>query len=192
MKTCTYSILVLLTITLLGCSKVNDPEPVNQEEVITTMLVTLKPISGKEITLTSRDLDGDGPEPPFIKVSGPLIANTVYDGTIVLLNETQNPAENVTEEVKEEAGEHQFFYTLNGLDTVRTAYADQESDYPPNDGDKPVGIVFNLFTSAATEGNIIFTLRHEPDKKAEGVSQGDIHNAGGETDFTATFPIKIQ
>ena len=39
------------------------PEPINEEEVITTMTVTLVPDGGgTEIVLSFQDLDGDGPD----------------------------------------------------------------------------------------------------------------------------------
>ena len=40
----------------------------------------------------------------------------MYSGSIVLLNETEDPAENMTLEIEAESLEHQFFYTIgNGL-----------------------------------------------------------------------------
>jgi len=39
---------------------------------------------------------------------------------------------------------------------------------------------------------VTITLRHEPAKDATGVSDGDITNAGGETDISVNFPVEIQ
>jgi len=36
------------------------------------------------------------------------------------------------------------------------------------------------------------TLRHQPDKGAIGVSDGDITNAGGETDIEVLFDVIIE
>ena len=56
-----------------------------------------------------------------------------------------------------------------------------------------MGLEFTLTTAAtAMTGNLTITLRHEPSKNAVGVSDGDITNAGGETDVQAVFPIVIQ
>ncbi|MEJ2163614.1 MAG: type 1 periplasmic binding fold superfamily protein, partial [Robiginitalea sp.] len=80
-----------------SCSNDDDPDPVNEEEVITTMTITLVPQgAGETITLQSRDLDGDGPNPPEITVSGNLASNTDYNGSIELLNETETPPEDIT------------------------------------------------------------------------------------------------
>ena len=95
---------LLFTLLLLGsCSSDDDtPELVNEEELITTLTVTLVPEGGgTSITLTTQDLDGDGPNEPIISVSSNLSAGVTYNGNISLLNETDSPAENITEEVEE-------------------------------------------------------------------------------------------
>ncbi len=191
MKTYSYISILLLGCILTGCSKVDDPAPVNQEEVITTMNVILTSSTGNVVTFRSYDSDGDGPIDPVITVRGSLQASEMYNGELQLLNETVEPAENTTEEVMEEGNEHQFFYAHTGID-ADFAYADSEASYPPLQGSNPVGIKFTLKTGAAGSGTISITLIHEPEKDADGVSSGDIANAGGETDFTATFPVEIQ
>jgi len=177
-----------ITLFSISCSSDDDdPEPVNEEEVITTMTVTLDPQSGgTDITLRTRDLDGDGPNAPVITVSGPLTAGETYDGSIELLNETESPAEDITEEIEEEDDEHQFFYQITGGLDVTTSYDDQDDD------GNPIGLEFTLVAGGASTGNLIVTLRHEPDKDASGVSDGDIANAGGETDITTSFQVEVQ
>ena len=56
----------------------------------------------------------------------------------------------------------------------------------------PIGLQIILSTGVASSGSLTVTLRHEPNKSAEGVSDGDITNAGGETDITTTFNVSIQ
>ena len=115
-----------------------------------------------------------------------LLANTTYTGTVTLLNETESPAEDITEEVAEEADEHQFFYQASTSLNVTTDYADADAD------GNPVGINFSLITGEASNGNFTVTLRHEPSKGASGVAEGDITNAGGETDVTQTFNVIVE
>lgn len=179
-------VLVAFTIFASACTK-EDPIVVNQEEVITTLTLTLTPVSdGNEIKLKSYDLDGfDGPKPPVTTISGNLAANTIYTGSVKVENETESPAENVTIEVKDEGEEHQFFYTFtNNIGTV--AYTDTD-----NDGN-PIGIEFTLTTAAAGSGDLTVTLIHEPAKSADGVKSGSITNAGGGTDVEATFSLTVQ
>ncbi|WP_347374583.1 type 1 periplasmic binding fold superfamily protein [Aequorivita sp. Q41] len=177
------SAVVLVTLLFTACSKDDDtPQPVNEEELITTMTVTLNPqISGTPITLQMKDLDGDGPNDPVITVSGSLTAGAVYDGSIVLLNETETPAANITLEVEEESTEHQFFYTLGGGLDLTTTYTNFD------DNGNPLGTQFSLTAGAASSGTLTFTLRHEPTKPNTGLA-----DAGGETDIAATFNVTVQ
>ena len=61
---------IFATVLFVSCSNDDDtPEPVNEEEVITTLTVTLSPNGGgTAITLQTRDLDGDGPNAPVVTV----------------------------------------------------------------------------------------------------------------------------
>ena len=174
---------IFATVLFVSCSNDDDtPEPVNEDEVITTLTVTLSPNGGgTAITLQTRDLDGDGPNAPVVNVSGSLATGVTYSGTIVLLNETVNPPEIITEEVEEENLDHQFFYTLGGGLDVTTAYSNFD------DNGNPLGTEFTLTAGTASSGTLTFTLRHEPTKPNTGL--GD---AGGETDIAATFNVAVQ
>ncbi len=182
------SMLLLMGTVLFfsSCKDDDDPTPENEEELITTMTVVLAPDGGgSTATLLFRDLDGDGGNAPTI-TTDKLAPNTTYTGTISLLNETETPAENITEEVKEEGDEHQFFYaTTMGLN-ISFAYNDQDAD------GRPIGLDFTLVTGDASTGTLRITLRHEPDKAATNVSMGDITNAGGETDIEVDFDVTIE
>lgn len=186
MKKFRISILAAIAITGLvftGCSNDDDaPAPVNEEEVITTLSVTLVPTAGgNTITLTSRDLDGDGPDAPVVTVSGNLAANATYTGAVAVLNETETPAENITLEVVEEDLEHQFFFVAGGNLDITTNGFNLDSD------GNILGTTFNVTTGAASTGTYTVTLIHEPMKPNTGVA-----DAGGETDIEVTFDVTIQ
>ena len=175
--------ITLFTLLFVACSSDDDaaPEPVNEEEVITTMIVTLDG-PDQVITLEYRDPDGpDGPDSADITVSGALTAGVTYAGSIRLLNETEDPAENVTEEVEEEADEHQFFYTPSSDLNVEVEYGNFDSN------GNPLGTMFILTASAASTGSLTFTLQHEPTKPNTG-----LEDAGGETDIQVTFDLEVQ
>jgi len=163
-------------------------QPVNEEEVITTVTVTLTPEGGgTPVVLTSRDLDGDGPDAPVITSTGSIVALTSYNGTVSLLNELANPADNISLEVEEEGDEHQFFFSATAGLSGTFAYADQDAN-----GD-PIGLAFKFTASGNPQsGNLTVILRHEPNKAGANVAGGDITNAGGETDVQVTFPVTVE
>lgn len=149
------ALLVIPVLFSTSCS--NDDAPVNEEEVITTVRTTLTG-GGQVITLTSRDLDGDGPNAPVVTVSGNLVAGTTYTGSTEFLNELEDPAEDITVEVEEEGADHQVFYQLpSSIGTV--TYTDTDAN------GRPIGLNFTLVagTSGST-GTLTVTLRHLPNK----------------------------
>jgi hypothetical protein len=165
---------------VIGCSK-DDPQAVNEEELITTLTVTLQPEDGSTaVILKFRDLDGDGPEDPEFE-TGNLTAGTTYNGSIKVENETEDPAKDITEEVEEENLEHQFFYTVGGGLDVTTS-----GENTDDQGNK-LGTTFILEAGAVSSGTLTFTLRHEPTKPNEG-----LEDAGGETDISATFEVSVE
>lgn len=163
----------------------DDPDIPVEPEVITTLNYTLTG-GGSTVTLSFQDLDGDGGNTPTI-TGGTLAANTTYLGSIELLNES-NPddIENITEEIEEEDEEHQFFFQTTG--DISVAYDSEDVDADGN----PVGLQNTLATGAAGAGTVTVILRHEPNKGGEGVADGDITNAGGETDIEVTFDVTVQ
>lgn len=174
--------MLLMGAVTVSCSgDDNDPVAVDEEEVITTMNVTLTAAGATTITLQSQDLDGDGPNAPVIDISGNFSANTTYSGSIELLNETESPAEDITAEVAEEDDEHQFFFSPSGAVTG-VEYADEDGN-----GD-PVGLSFTLMTGDAGSGTLQITLRHEPKKP----NDGSLSDAGGETDIAQSFSLTVE
>ncbi|MEX0996653.1 MAG: type 1 periplasmic binding fold superfamily protein [Flavobacteriaceae bacterium] len=172
------------TLFLASCSSDDDNEPINEEEVITTVRVAL---TGGSVPITLEWKQLDESAGPAITVSGDLEANTTYTGVISVLNELENPADNITLEIIEEDEEHQFFYQVGtGLNISNLTYLDFDGN------GNPVGVSFSFDTGDASQGNFTVTLRHEPNKDAAGVSDGQIANAGGETDLEVTFPLVIQ
>ena len=177
--------MLFAAVLFVGCSNDDDgtPVPVNEEEVITTMTITLQPSTGgNPVILEIRDLDGpDGPNAPVITVSDDLVFGRSYSGSIVLLNETETPPENITTEVEDESDEHQFFFVINGALQATIDY-----DNFDNDGN-PLGTAFTLSTQGPSVGSLTVVLRHEPKKP----NDGTLADAGGETDISATFPLTI-
>jgi hypothetical protein len=176
------NVKILATLSLASCSDDDDlPEVINEEEVITTMTITLVPDNdGASVILKTQDLDGDGPDEPVV-TSGKLVAGVTYDGSIELLNELETPAEDITLEVIEEDLDHQIFYTIAsdlGV-TIDNVNLDSEGNL--------LGTEFKLTAGAASSGLLTFTLRHEPTKPNTG-----LEDAGGETDIEVSFNVEVE
>jgi len=89
---------------ITSCEKDEPEDPIipNEEEVITTLNFTLTPDGGgTPVVLSFQDLDGDGGNAPTIS-EGTLDNNTIYNGSLELLNELEDPAEDITLEGAEE------------------------------------------------------------------------------------------
>lgn len=187
MKNLKFSILAAATILFAASCDKDDPIPVNEEEVITTVIVRLTTAAGATVTLTSKDIDGDGPGMPVVTQTGTVQKGTNYLGTVSFLNEQKTPVDDITAEVKAEGDEHQVFYmTASTLGTI--AYDDLDTN------GKPVGLKFKLTTAATantTPQNLAVTLIHKPVKTAVGVVGGNIANAGGATDAEVTYRVVL-
>lgn len=179
-------ILVFTTLCLMNACKEDNP-PVNEEEVITTLRATFTPSAGgTTAVLQFRDIDGAGGNAAVI-TTDTLSANTDYNVSIEVLNESVTPVDTITHEIEEENEAHQFFFQpAAGLNLTFT-YADTDDS-----GHHPIGLLSTAQAGVASSGDLIITLRHEPDKHGAGVEDGDITNAGGETDIQVTFDVVVQ
>lgn len=174
-----FSVSMFFAICLFAsCS--DDPEATNEEEVITTVIVTLQPTEGETVTLTWDDTNLDAVvDESEIVVSNSLISSTAYAATIQLLNKSADPVTDITEEVKDEDEDHIFCFTVT---TVGIAITNLSKD----SNELPVGITSTWTTSASSaSGTVTITLRHQP-----GVKTGDCPGAG-DTDASITFPISV-
>ena len=183
MKIFKYALLAIPFLYFSCCDDDDAPEPINEEEVITTMTVTLvNTMDGSDVvTMQTQDLDGDGPNLPDVTVSGSLGAGYIYTGSIVWLNELEEEVEDVTEEILEEDDEHQVFFSAAGVG-IDFEYVDFDSN------GNPLGTQFQLTTAEGPgSGTITITLVHEPDKPNDGLD-----TAGGSIDIQTTFSVTVE
>ncbi|MDO9001231.1 MAG: hypothetical protein Q7W45_15815 [Bacteroidota bacterium] len=218
MKTTTKMILsAAVAIALVGVSckkKDDDPKPTpttttgnpppNAQEVITTMKVMIND-GTTTATYFYKDPDGDGGITGFY---GPgtttasaqtdsvinLLANKNYTVNLLLLDETKNPIDTISNEVLAEAADHMFFFnqqspsalpsasvTISGTNLTIT-YKDSDGAATP----KPIGLFTEWMTGAmtATKKELNIELKHQP-----GVKDGTY--APGDVDVAVPFKIKI-
>lgn len=191
MKTINTIACVISFATLfISCSIENDATPVNEEELITTITAVFTPEGGgSAVTLNSRDLDGDGPNAPVITISGPFAQNTTYNGVVAFTNESVSPAEDITTEIVAEAEDHQIFYQTTGS-LPDFIYSTTAENLDANG--KPIGLQTVFTTTTAATGVLKISLIHLPNKTAAGVATGDPTNAGGNTDATEEFTVRVE
>lgn len=185
----TYSIIAITLFSLFvsSCKKDDDaPQPsnptippVNEEELITSVILSFVDTAGVQPTVqyAFRDPDGDGGNAPTQQDTIRLVANTYYDATIQLLNESETPAEDITLEVKDEDDEHLFCYSPSN-NNVTIARTDSDGTYE-------IGITTFWWTGASANGATTVTLKHQPGIKDGTCSPGD-------TDVEVTFVTEIQ
>ncbi len=172
---------VLLTTCLLvfsSCKK--DDHDHHEEELITTIKVSAVPAGGGDaLTFYWRDLDGEGGNPPVIDTIR-LSAGIAYQVSLALLNESFNPADDITGEISEESRAHLFIYEP-GFGGLSVEITDTDSD------GRPLGLQSNWTCgNTASEGDIRILLKHEADKTASNPG------ATGSTDIDITMPVVIR
>ncbi len=173
----TLSLAAMALFVMTSCDD-DDPVEVNEEETITTVTWTLINSADQTdvVVLSSIDADGDGPGAAVQNINGTFTAGATYDGDIRFLNQLEDPAEDITVEVREEDDEHEVFYATSIAGVTVT-----KNDV---DGDgNPLGLDTTVTTGAAGTGTMTVTLRHEPNKPNDGTLSG----AGGETDIQVIF-----
>ncbi len=175
---------ILITI---SCKK--EPQAINEEELISTLIISLKKNSSLSIqNYIWNDTDGIGGIDATVD-SIIIDKDAEYNASILLLNTHKTPTDTISNEVLEEGTTHQFFYQS----TPASALSNFQYQ-TPNDADgNPIGINFRFETiDASNTGFLKIILRHQPNKLGSGVSSGDITNAQGETDIEIEFPFRIQ
>ena len=175
-----YTLSIFGMIMMASCSK-DDDQPKSQdheheEELITTVRLEFQTEGEAKKTFIWKDQE----EGEAITLK----ENTAYTLTIVLLNEEEDPEDNVTQEIEEEKDAHQFFFLPEDGVHATYTYGDKDSK------DLPVGLTGTFTTQAASTGKLRVVLRHEPAKKS---TSGELTNdIGGETDIDIEFPITIE
>lgn len=168
--------LFLLILAITSCEK-DTPEVVEEQEVITT--VTIEFTAADNPTQTFRwQMDQANTQTITLK------ANTPYEVSIAFLDESDpGDVEDITEEVVEEADEHQVFYEFSD---VTVAYTSGDLD-TLDSNNNPV-FIHSIWTASSTGTGIARAyLIHEPTTKTSTTRNG----FGGETDVAIDIPIAI-
>jgi hypothetical protein len=189
------SLAVIMCGAAMACADNPGPDPTNELELITTVNLIFAPTAGSSISAKFADRDGPGGAEPTIIHPSPLAAGTTYTLEIELLNESETPPEDITEEVKEEAEDHQIFLqgtALGGL--LAVMYADRESDYTNNSvgSDLPVGLKWTVAAMSPGSGALQVILKHQPPINDQPVKTESSSAEDGDTDVDVSFDVTVQ
>jgi hypothetical protein len=193
----------LFLVLTAACNDVvtDDPTP-NEEEVITTVVLTFSPdAGGADLAFRWADPEDDG-SPVIDDV---VLPNGAYTLSVGFLNELEEPAEEITEEIEDESDEHQIFVTGSGIEGPATgtnaaavlthAYADTDAN------GLPIGLDNTITGIAAGTGELTISLRHLPAEDgtavkvadlAADVATGGFGSIAGDNDVQVTFPLEVQ
>lgn len=181
-----FAVFIVATVLFIsGCSDnnvINPPNP-NEEELITTVILNfLNLTTGQTLTFEFDDPDGEGGNPPVRFDSIRLASNSTYDLEILLLDRSKTPVDTVSEEIEEEADEHQFFFTPVNAD-VSIVYLDFDKN------NVPLGLKSRWTTGNISNGAVNIVLKHQPGiKPTSGAGDPNI----GETDVEVEFVTFIE
>lgn len=178
-------ILILFLCFWSSCKKDKDqvtlPQPIlNSPELITSMVLqfTDSAATTNIIKAEFRDPDGPGGNPASKFDTIKLTSNRTYLVKLMLLDETKNPIDTVSDEIWNERNDHQFFFT-HSLSNISTTYLDFDTN------GLPVGLSTKWRTKNAGSATSQIILKHQA-----GIKNGSQNN--GDTDVDILFQSKIQ
>ncbi|HUH01176.1 MAG TPA: hypothetical protein VML75_04225 [Kofleriaceae bacterium] len=172
------------------------------QELITTVALTFAPVGGgTAIVAEFDDPDGDGGDPPTVDPIA--LTAGAYTLTVAFENRLEDPPEDITLEIADEADEHQVFFTGTAVDGPASDQPAAPLMHAYDDTDAnglPIGLA-NTINASAGNGDLVVTLRHLPtlndmaQKTADlaGQVEADGFGAiGGDNDAQVTFTVTVQ
>jgi hypothetical protein len=192
--------MAFLALSIVACEGDDDDDDMememeNEEELITDLILTFTdPDTQDAQSFTFSDTDGPGGNAPSIDlIELETDGGTATYNVSVQVQDASDPndVEDITAEVMEEDAEHQFFYLPNAAADTLVSIAYNPSD--TDDNGNPVGLETTWVFDGNSDGSesVRVVLRHEPNKDGAGVAEGDISNAGGESDIDVTFNLEV-
>ncbi|HCH65987.1 MAG TPA: hypothetical protein DFR83_24510 [Deltaproteobacteria bacterium] len=201
------TVLLLGLPLLVACEDVKEDEGEDGHDhnhgLITALELNFTDSSGSTSTFSFSDPTGDGSNTTTDDIV--LTAGESYDVSMRVLNQLEEPVEDVTIEIDELAEEHQFFFTGTAVFGPASASQSAVVEHTYNDEDAnglPLGLDNVFVASTAGEDTMWVTLRHMPpessqDVKVEGLAEalsasgGDFSVIGGSNDIQKEFLVTV-
>jgi hypothetical protein len=178
-------VLFLILFSLNFACKKDDVIPTDDNELITTVDLTFTDANKKVNTFSFQDKDGDAKTPPekFDKII--LDKNMVYTMDIKVYDETKNPKEDITEQIKLESDVHLFVFKIEPVSIFSLKAIDKDKN------GLPIGLLSSGTTqNAVGTGKLTLILKHQPPINGKVVKTGN--EAGGSSDIDLVFDLLIK
>lgn len=187
MKKNFLSIIIFLFATSFifsSCKK--DAVEENEEELITTMVLSFTPTTGgTTLSYQYDDPDGPGGIAPT-KQEIVLAASTTYNVSLQLLNKTETPPDDITVEVQNESAAHRFYYEPSAGSNIAISGLNKDVN------GIPLGTTSTWSTGSAATGTVKVVLRHYPGTPPDKAITDPINSPKSNTDIEVLFSTKIQ
>lgn len=179
------SLLSIIALSITACKKDNSdvtkPTDINEGELITTVQFNITDADSpftKQV-FEYKDVDGIGGNAPLIDTIK-LNNNKFYTVEIILLDESKNPIDTISNEVLEEANDHMLVFEPASSQISVTI-----NDFDTNNPPLPLGLLSSWATTTAGNTSIKVSLKHQP-----GIKNGD--PTRGETDVEVVIPVVVE
>ena len=185
-KSSSQKMLLLLFIlgSVVSCKdkSTETPVPINQSELITEVSLVFRDSVTNSIVQTATFSDLDGPGGMVATIDSILLpSNKTYYMDILVLDETKNPVDTVSNEIVDEGDVHLFVFSPNpSANFIVTTILDMDINF------KPIGLSSILKTYAPGLGTYEVELRHFASAQAKA------DNLVYDTDISILFNVRLQ
>ncbi|AUC15137.1 hypothetical protein BTO06_08300 [Tenacibaculum sp. SZ-18] len=172
------AVLFMSSLVFTSCSD-DDPEEVNEEEVITNVTLTFTNNADPTDFVIMANVAPNGQDGTFTNsVTGTFTSGASYSLNIVLLNGDEDVME---EDIIPEADEHFFTFAVSGIDLTMT----RDTDGTDGAGGSKLGDKTTWTAGTASNGNVQIALIHQPTSTDDSDDFGS--SQGGSEDLNITF-----
>lgn len=179
-----FILLLILFPFIFGCKK-EEVVPTDDNELITTVELIFTDSNKKVSSFSFQDKDGDAKTPPekFDKIT--LDKNMIYTMDIKVYDETKNPKEDITEQIKLESDVHLFVFKIDPAALFSLKAIDKDKN------GLPIGLLSSGTTqNAVGAGKLNLILKHQPPISGKAVKTGN--ESGGSSDIDLVFDLLIK
>ena len=169
--------LICVSLALLNSCK-NESTHSTNEYITTVKLVAQNLTTNTTDTFEYVNFNETKPNPPSYVDTIRLQAKTSYAIQVILLNESLNPVENMTDTIIARADDHLMVYNIDPTPLFSLKIQDKDSK------GLPLGLMSTWATADTTNGWLRMILRQQPGNK-------NGTETPGVTDFEADFPVSV-